>query len=121
MVAAVIAPSTAATAGHPGPPLSVPEEKLRAALHCATGMGERDGEPVLLVHGISTSAEESWGGGYRDRDHADPRPVQRADHVRSLGHERRAPRHRRPRADAHHAVDGAALVARDDDVPTARR
>ncbi|MFI1978863.1 esterase/lipase family protein [Streptomyces wedmorensis] len=55
------APSAAA-AVEPG--LDTPAATLDAALHCPGSYAHPDREPVLLVHGTSSTADESWGWGY---------------------------------------------------------
>lgn len=47
-----------------GPPLVTPVTVLDAALQCGPGLDSAPGTPVLLVHGTSSTPEESWGFGY---------------------------------------------------------
>lgn len=47
-----------------GPPLSVPRATLAAALHCRGRIRHADRNPVLLVHGTTQTAAESWGWNY---------------------------------------------------------
>jgi len=48
-----------------GPSLDVPESTLAAAFACPAGFSHPEHEPVLLVHGTATTAEESWSWGYQ--------------------------------------------------------
>lgn len=55
-------PLTASAAGDSGPPLTVPEEALAAALQCPPDLASpRD--PVLLVHGTAADSRK-WSAGY---------------------------------------------------------
>lgn len=47
-----------------GPALTVPAEQLEAALSCPPVFTDADREPLLLVHGTYTTAEENWGWNY---------------------------------------------------------
>ncbi|WP_189835243.1 esterase/lipase family protein [Streptomyces zaomyceticus] len=51
--------SPAAAAAEPG--LNTPVATLDAALHCPSSFAHPDREPVLLVHGTSSTSDESWG------------------------------------------------------------
>src|SRR5687768_2141666 len=46
-----------------GPPLSVPEATLAAALSCPATFASAE-DPVLLVHGTAVNSEEHWGWNY---------------------------------------------------------
>jgi triacylglycerol lipase len=48
----------------PGPPLSVPSDRLQAALHCPSAFTHPQHEPVLLVHGTGADAASNWGWNY---------------------------------------------------------
>jgi poly(hydroxyalkanoate) depolymerase family esterase len=62
---AVSAPaSPQAIAREPGPAYSVATSKLRDALQCPRGFGTHGRPPVLLVHGTTVTAEESWSWTY---------------------------------------------------------
>lgn len=62
-LATVLAPPAATAAGDP--PLSVPADALAASLRCPERFTSApDREPVLLVHGTFTNAEENWGWNY---------------------------------------------------------
>ncbi|MEU5974641.1 alpha/beta fold hydrolase [Streptomyces sp. NPDC047315] len=65
----VLSPQSHATAGDP--PLTIPQATLDAALSCPTTYPDTTREPVLLLHGTGTNAEENWGWNYtpalRDR------------------------------------------------------
>ncbi|MFE0427457.1 esterase/lipase family protein, partial [Streptomyces sp. NPDC058953] len=52
-------PATAAD-----PPLSVPADRLAAALDCPDELGRSQRDPVLLVHGTGVGAELNWGWNY---------------------------------------------------------
>lgn len=45
-------------------PLTVNAATLAAALTCPNGNPSSKSPPVLLVHGTTSTGEESWGGGY---------------------------------------------------------
>ncbi|KAI7329552.1 hypothetical protein KC315_g6091 [Hortaea werneckii] len=45
-------------------PFSVDAETLASALTCPNGSPTASSPPVLLVHGTSTTGEETWGDGY---------------------------------------------------------
>ncbi|WP_165914537.1 alpha/beta fold hydrolase [Streptomyces sp. AcE210] len=63
VVTALLGPaSTASAAGEPS--LNTPAATLDAALHCPSSFTHPDHEPVLLVHGFSSTYDESWGFGY---------------------------------------------------------
>jgi len=47
-----------------GPALTVPEPTLDAALECRPATGGPARDPVLLVHGTTSTAQESFGSGY---------------------------------------------------------
>jgi triacylglycerol lipase len=47
-----------------GPPLTVPPAFLAAALHCPHGFHHLTRNPVLLVHGTTQTAAETWGWNY---------------------------------------------------------
>ncbi|MGV9315406.1 esterase/lipase family protein [Streptomyces sp. NPDC003691] len=54
--------AAAATAGDPA--LSVPADRLAAALDCPSGFGGSAKDPVLLVHGTGVDAGLNWGWNY---------------------------------------------------------
>jgi triacylglycerol lipase len=56
---AILVAAGPARGAPPGPPLTVPEARLDAALTCPAGFSSPH-EPVLLVHGTGLTAEESW-------------------------------------------------------------
>jgi hypothetical protein len=61
------APASAATfapPNTPGPPLSVPEAKLAAALSCSSGVAGASRAPVLLVQGTGATAKDNWSWTY---------------------------------------------------------
>ena len=58
---AAVGASPAAAAG---PPLTVPADRLAAALRCTSELRGHPRAPVLLVHGTGTTVEESWRSGY---------------------------------------------------------
>ncbi|MEV0575015.1 hypothetical protein [Streptomyces sp. NPDC050392] len=62
-VAALLGPASSATAAAE-PTLGTPAAMLDAALHCPGSFAHPDHEPVLLVHGTSSTGDESWGWGY---------------------------------------------------------
>lgn len=63
VVTALLGPaSTASAAGEPS--LNTPAATLDAALHCPSSFTHPDHESVLMVHGISSTYDESWGFGY---------------------------------------------------------
>jgi triacylglycerol esterase/lipase EstA (alpha/beta hydrolase family) len=67
-ILALAAPSAGARSARttpPGPPLTEPRSALRDALECSDGVQHAKRDPVLLVHGTGSTAEESWGWGYR--------------------------------------------------------
>ncbi|KAI6795966.1 hypothetical protein KC361_g4706 [Hortaea werneckii] len=45
-------------------PFSVDAETLASALTCPNGSPTASSPPILLVHGTSTTGEETWGDGY---------------------------------------------------------
>ena len=47
-----------------GPPLEIATDVLAAALECGPGLDQATGTPVLLVHGTSSTPQESFGFGY---------------------------------------------------------
>lgn len=51
----------ASAAADEGPPLSVPTDKLSAALKCPAGFSHPEREPVLLVHGLTLTPERNFG------------------------------------------------------------
>ncbi|HEX8630459.1 MAG TPA: hypothetical protein VF755_20045 [Catenuloplanes sp.] len=51
-------------AGPPGPTLQIPHAALAATLSCGPDLDRGTGTPVLLVHGTSSTPEESWAFGY---------------------------------------------------------
>jgi triacylglycerol esterase/lipase EstA (alpha/beta hydrolase family) len=54
-----------ASAGAPaGPALGVSEDQLQAALSCPPAFSHPDHNPVLLVHGTTQTAQETWGWNY---------------------------------------------------------
>lgn len=63
LAAALLAPSSEAAAVA-GPSLETPVATLDAALNCPSSFLHPDREPVLLVHGTSSTDDESWGWGY---------------------------------------------------------
>ncbi|MEU2506579.1 alpha/beta fold hydrolase [Streptomyces sp. NPDC007863] len=62
-VAALLAPAPAASAAAE-PSLNTPVATLDAALRCPSSFAHPDREPVLLVHGTSSTYDESWGWNY---------------------------------------------------------
>jgi triacylglycerol lipase len=58
LLLALLAP--AAARAEAGPPLTVPPERLAAALECPQPVREKGPQPVLLVHGTATTPEASW-------------------------------------------------------------
>ncbi|MFI7361413.1 esterase/lipase family protein [Streptomyces sp. NPDC050149] len=62
-VAALLGPASSASAAAE-PTLGTPAAMLDAALHCPGSFAHPDHEPVLLVHGTSSTGDESWGWGY---------------------------------------------------------
>ncbi|QDY80198.1 esterase/lipase family protein [Streptomyces qinzhouensis] len=60
--AAPAATAAASTAGEP--PLSVPADRLAAALDCPPGLGGSSRDAVLLVHGTGVDADLNWGWNY---------------------------------------------------------
>lgn len=81
-VGIVLAGATAAAADErgyappdrPGPPLSVPSEKLADALRCTPGVSQGKREPVLLVHGTFLTAESNFSWTYAPAFRAAGRP-----------------------------------------------
>lgn len=63
MAVALLGPVTPAAAVA-GPPLQTPLATLDAALNCPSSFLHPDREPVLLVHGTSSTDDESWGWSY---------------------------------------------------------
>lgn len=59
------APTPYAPVNRPGPALSVPTATLRAAVQCSKGVDRATRTPVLLVHGTTVTAEETWEWVYR--------------------------------------------------------
>ncbi|MFE5798077.1 esterase/lipase family protein [Streptomyces sp. NPDC056503] len=70
VAAALLAPASPAAAVD-APPLETPIATLDAALSCPGSFQHPDREPVLLVHGTSSTADESWGWGYAPALRAD--------------------------------------------------
>lgn len=65
VAAAVAALALTASRGEAsGPPLSVPEPRLRAARACEGDLDQRRQQAVLLVHGTASNAHESWSWNY---------------------------------------------------------
>jgi hypothetical protein len=64
-LASSVPPASADASQAPGPALSEPVSALRAALECSAGINKAKRDPVLLIHGIAITAEESWSWGYR--------------------------------------------------------
>jgi hypothetical protein len=71
VVAAVVAlagvPASAAAfapPSTPGPPLSVPGDKLAASLSCSPGVDNAARAPVLLVQGTGATAKDNWSWTY---------------------------------------------------------
>ncbi|MEU2506578.1 alpha/beta fold hydrolase [Streptomyces sp. NPDC007863] len=62
-VVALLGPASPANAAAE-PVLATPIATFDAALHCPSSFAHPDREPVLLVHGTSSTADESWGWGY---------------------------------------------------------
>ncbi|MGW0935978.1 esterase/lipase family protein [Streptomyces sp. NPDC002666] len=62
-VAALLGPAPAASATSE-PPLSTPVATLDAALRCPASFAHPDREPVLLVHGTTSTYDETWGWNY---------------------------------------------------------
>jgi hypothetical protein len=52
-----------ATAAEPGPPYSVPVERMAEALHCPEAF-KPTRQPVLLVHGTAANGDLNWGWNY---------------------------------------------------------
>jgi triacylglycerol esterase/lipase EstA (alpha/beta hydrolase family) len=48
----------------PGAPLSVPQDKLAAALTCSAGVANAGRAPVLLVQGTGATAKDNWSWTY---------------------------------------------------------
>ncbi len=48
----------------PGAPLSVPQDKLDAALECSAGVVGASRTPVLLLHGTGSSSHHNWSWNY---------------------------------------------------------
>ncbi|MCW3040727.1 MAG: lipase [Solirubrobacterales bacterium] len=48
----------------PGPALSVPADKLKAALQCSAGLDATKRAPVLLVQGTGATAKDNWSWTY---------------------------------------------------------
>ncbi|MEU5162538.1 alpha/beta fold hydrolase [Streptomyces sp. NPDC020875] len=48
----------------PGPPLTVPADRLDAALDCPDDLGRSERDPVLLVHGTGVDAGLNWSWNY---------------------------------------------------------
>jgi triacylglycerol lipase len=61
LIALVPSPAVAAP---PGPALETSPAVLEAALHCPSRLSGSAGTPVLLVHGTSSTPDESWAFGY---------------------------------------------------------
>lgn len=53
-----------APVNRPGPPLTVPEGKLRRAFSCSSNLGQTPHQPVLLVPGTTVTPEEHFGWNY---------------------------------------------------------
>src|SRR4051794_16555815 len=67
--AAVAAPAAAADPAYAppdraGPPLSVPQDKLAAALECSRGVDGAKRAPVLLIPGTGASAKDNFSWNY---------------------------------------------------------
>ncbi|WP_432167053.1 esterase/lipase family protein [Streptomyces sp. bgisy031] len=63
LLAVLVAPATSASAAD-GPKLTTPLATLDAALHCPSSFTHPEHEPVLLVHGITSTYDETWGWNY---------------------------------------------------------
>ncbi|MFG2613949.1 esterase/lipase family protein [Streptomyces anulatus] len=63
-VAVMPGPGSEAVATVAGPPLTTPVAVLDAAVRCPASFLHPEREPVLLVHGTSSTYEESWDWGY---------------------------------------------------------
>jgi poly(hydroxyalkanoate) depolymerase family esterase len=63
-IAALAPASPPASAREPGPPYSVTVSNLRSGLRCPKTFPTRGRSPVLLVHGTTVTADESWGWNY---------------------------------------------------------
>lgn len=69
VLAATAAPALAADPAYappdtPGPPLSVPQKKLAAALECSKGIDSAKRTPVLLVPGTGATAKDNFSWNY---------------------------------------------------------
>ncbi|MFC9386958.1 esterase/lipase family protein [Streptomyces venezuelae] len=69
-VVALLGPAQTASAAD-GPALSTPVAVLDAALHCPATFAHPEREPVLLVHGTTTTYGETWEWGYTPALQAD--------------------------------------------------
>ncbi|MEV6108359.1 alpha/beta fold hydrolase [Streptomyces sp. NPDC051940] len=54
-----------ASAGGSGPALNTPAATLNAALSCSANLANATRTPVLLIHGTSSTPQESWSWGYQ--------------------------------------------------------
>lgn len=63
-LAAASVPAGPATAA-PGPPLREAPADLAASLECSAGVAQAQRPPVILVHGTTSSPEDSFSWGYR--------------------------------------------------------
>ncbi|MEU1864063.1 esterase/lipase family protein [Streptomyces gardneri] len=70
VMVALLGPAQTASAAD-GPALSTPVATLDAALHCPATFAHPEREPVLLVHGTTTTYDETWGWGYTPALRAD--------------------------------------------------
>lgn len=58
----LVAPGTGGTAD--GPPLTVEAARLEEALHCYGDVANATRDPVILLHGTTSTGLESWRSGY---------------------------------------------------------
>ena len=58
----LVAPGTGQTAD--GPPLTVEAARLEQALHCYGDVANATSDPVILLHGTTSTSLESWRSGY---------------------------------------------------------
>ncbi|MGH2721306.1 MAG: esterase/lipase family protein [Actinomycetota bacterium] len=58
----LVAPGTGQSAD--GPPLTVEASRLEGALHCYGDVASATRDPVILLHGTTSTGRESWRSGY---------------------------------------------------------
>lgn len=63
VVSSAMAP---AAADEPGPPLTVPESNLAAAVWCDSGAMSGSRQAVLLIHGTGSTPDEAWSWNYEN-------------------------------------------------------